>query len=98
MMPKKKEDQSMDNLVLLRKGNKIPTEGDIKTTCGVETEENTIQRLPQLMSHPIYSYKTQTLLLMPTSRCSMELDIAVTWETLLVHHKYRGEHSQPALN
>ena len=25
------------------------------------------------------------------------MDIAVTWEALLVHDKYRGGHSQPAI-
>ena len=27
----------------------------------------------------------------------MEPDIAITWEVLLVHDKYRGGHSQPAI-
>ena len=34
---------------------------------------------------------------MPTSTCRLEPDIAVTWEVLLVHAKYRGGHSQPAI-
>ena len=69
MMSKKKEEQSMDTLVLLRRGDKIPTEEDAETKCGAETEEKTIQRLPHLGIHPIYSYKTQTLLSLPTSAC-----------------------------
>jgi hypothetical protein len=36
----KKEDQSVDASVLLRRGNKIVTEGNTETTYGVETEEN----------------------------------------------------------
>ena len=69
MMPKKEEEQSMDTLVLLRRENKIPTEGDTETKCGSETEGKTIQRLPHPEIHPIYSYKTQTLFWMPTSAC-----------------------------
>jgi hypothetical protein len=45
MKLKKKEDQSVDTSILLRKGNKIPMEG-ILTMCGAETEGMTIQRLP----------------------------------------------------
>ena len=57
----------MDILVLLRRGNKIPTEGETETNCGAETEGKTIQRLPHLVViHPIDSHKTQTLLSMPT--------------------------------
>ena len=47
-MPKKKEKQSMDTLVLLRRRNKIPTKGDTETKCGTETEGKTIQGLPHL--------------------------------------------------
>jgi hypothetical protein len=43
---KKKEDQSVDTLILLRKGNKIPMEEVIDTKFGVEIEGMTIQRLP----------------------------------------------------
>ena len=84
-------------LVLLRRRNKIPTEGDTETKCGAESEGKTILRLPHLVIHPIYSYKIQTLLSMPTSTCLLALDIAVTQEPLLVHDKYRGGHSQPAI-
>ena len=69
MMPKKKEEQSLDTLVLFRRGNKIPTKGDTETNGGAESEGKTIQRLPHLVIHPMYSYKTQTLLSMPTSAC-----------------------------
>ena len=95
MKLKKKEGQNMDTLILLGMANKIPTEGDKK--CGAESEGKTIQRLPHLGIHPIYSYKTQTLSWMPTSACWPEQDIAVTWEALLVHDKYRGGHCQPAI-
>ena len=55
--------------VLLRRGNKIPIGGDTETKCGAESERKTIQRLPHLVIHPIYNYKTQTLLWMLTSAC-----------------------------
>jgi hypothetical protein len=37
---KKKEDQIVDTLIFLRKGNKIPMEGVTATKCGAETEKN----------------------------------------------------------
>jgi hypothetical protein len=39
MKLKKKGDQSMDTLVLLRSGNKIPVGGVAETKHGAETEE-----------------------------------------------------------
>ena len=69
MKLKKKEDQSVDTLILLRRGNKIPMEGVTETKCGAETEGMTIQRLPHLGIHPINNHQTQTLLQMPTSAC-----------------------------
>jgi hypothetical protein len=41
-MKLKKEDQSVDISILLRRGNKIPMEGVTETKCGVETEGITI--------------------------------------------------------
>ena len=58
MKLKKKEDQSVDTSILLRRGNKIPMEGDTETKCGAETEGKAIQRLPHLGILPIYSYQT----------------------------------------
>jgi hypothetical protein len=52
MKLKKKEDQSVDTSVLLRRGNKTPMEGVTETKCGAETEGMTIQRLPHLGIHP----------------------------------------------
>jgi hypothetical protein len=46
MKLKKKEDHSVDPLILLRRGNKIPMEGVTETNCGAETEGMTIQRSP----------------------------------------------------
>ena len=59
MKLKKKEDQSVDTLFLLRRGNKIPMEGVTETKFGVETEGRIIQRLPHPGIHPIKNHKTQ---------------------------------------
>jgi hypothetical protein len=66
---KKKEDQSLDTLFLLRRGNKIPMEGVTETKFRAEIEGMTIQRLPHLGIHPINNHQTQTLLQMPTRFC-----------------------------
>ena len=65
-MKLKKEDQSVDSSVLLRRGNKTPMEGVTEKKYVVETKEMTIQRLTHLGIHPIYSHHPQTLLWMPT--------------------------------
>jgi hypothetical protein len=51
MKPKKKEDQSVDTSVLLRRGNKILTGGNMDIKCGRETEGKAIQRLPHKPRH-----------------------------------------------
>jgi hypothetical protein len=56
MKLKKKEDESMDSSVLLRRENKIPMGGDTEAKCGAETEAKTIQSLPHLGIHPIYNH------------------------------------------
>jgi hypothetical protein len=65
----KKEDHTVDNSVLLRRGNKIPTGRNTETKFWAEAEGKAIQRLSHLGIHPIYSYQTQTLLWMSTSAC-----------------------------
>jgi hypothetical protein len=65
MKLKKKEDQSVTILVLLRRGNKISMEGVAETKCEAATEGMTTQRLPHLGIHPINNHQTQTLLWMP---------------------------------
>ena len=59
MIFKKKEEQSMDTLVSLRRGNKIPTEADTETKYGAGFEGKTLQRLSHLGVHPIYRYQTR---------------------------------------
>jgi hypothetical protein len=43
MKLKKKKDQIVHTLILLRRGNKIPMEGVTQTKCGTDTEGMTIQ-------------------------------------------------------
>jgi hypothetical protein len=52
MKLKKKEDQSVDAFVLLRKGNKILMGANTETKYSEETEGKAIQRLPHLGSIP----------------------------------------------
>jgi hypothetical protein len=66
---KKKEGQSLDTPIFLRRGNKILKGGNTETKCGTETEGKTIQILLHLGIYPIYSHQTQTLLWMPGSAC-----------------------------
>jgi hypothetical protein len=66
---KKKEEQSVDTLILLRRENKITMEGITETKYGAETEGLTIQRLPYLGIYPKYNHQTQTVLWMPASVC-----------------------------
>jgi hypothetical protein len=65
MKLKKKEDQSVDTLFLLRIGNKIPMYRVTKTKFRTEMEGRTIQRLPYQGIHPINNHQTQTLLHIP---------------------------------
>jgi hypothetical protein len=69
MKLKKKKDQSVDTLILLRRGNKIPMEGVTETKFVAETEGMTMQRLPHLGIHPKNNHQTQTLLQMPKIFC-----------------------------
>jgi len=49
----KKEDQSVDASVLLRRVNKILTRGNTGTKSGAETEGKATQILPHLETDPI---------------------------------------------
>ena len=51
---KKKEDQSVDTVVLLRMGNKIPMEGVTGTKFRAEMNGRTIQRLPHPGIHILF--------------------------------------------
>jgi hypothetical protein len=69
MKLKKKEDQGVDTLFLLRKGNKIPMDAVTETKFRAETEGRTIQSLTHLWIHPINNHQTQTLLHVPERFC-----------------------------
>jgi hypothetical protein len=69
MKLKKKDDQSVNVLVLLIRDNKLLTGANIEKNCGAETEGKAIQRLPHLRIYPTYSLQTQTLLWIPKSSC-----------------------------
>jgi hypothetical protein len=58
MKLKKKEVQSVDVSVFLRRENKILKGENMETKCGAETEGKAIHRLPHLGSHAIYSHQT----------------------------------------
>jgi hypothetical protein len=68
-MKLKKEGQSLDNSIFLRRGIEIPKGGHTETKCGGETAGKAIQRLPHLGIHPIHSYQTQILLWIPKCSC-----------------------------
>jgi hypothetical protein len=51
MKLKKKEDRSVDTMVLLRRGNKTLMGEDTETKCRVEPEGKVIQRLPHHHHH-----------------------------------------------
>jgi hypothetical protein len=67
MKPKEKEEQNVDTSVFLRHVNKLLTGGNMETKCGAESERKTIQRLPNLGTHPINNHQTRKLLWMPGS-------------------------------
>jgi hypothetical protein len=57
MKLRKKEDQSIDTLFLLRMGNKIHMEGVTEPTFAAKLEGKTIQRLPHPGIHPILDHQ-----------------------------------------
>jgi hypothetical protein len=91
MKLKKKEDQNVDTLLILRMGNKIHMEVVTETKFGAETEGRSIQRQPHLRIHPINCYQTQTLLHMPARLCRQDFDIAVSFEAMPVSGKYKSQ-------
>jgi hypothetical protein len=60
MKLKKKEDQSVEASVLLRRGNKIIMGAKMETKCRAGSEGKAIQRLPHLGIHPVYSHQNPT--------------------------------------
>jgi hypothetical protein len=70
MKLKKKEDQSVDTLFLLRMGNKIPMEGVTETKFRAQTEGMTFQILPHQGSIPETNIK-------PRLYCGCQQELAV---------------------
>jgi hypothetical protein len=66
---KKKENQSVDPSILLRRGNKIPMGGITKTKFRAETKGMTIWRLLYLGIHPINNHQSKTLWQIPIRAC-----------------------------
>jgi hypothetical protein len=56
MKLKKKEDQSFNTLIHLRRGNKIPMEAVTETKFRADTEEIIIYRLSHLVMHHINNH------------------------------------------
>jgi hypothetical protein len=69
MKLKKKEDQSVDTMILLRRWNNILMEGITETKFEAETEGMTIQRLPHLVIHHINNHQNQKVLWVLTRAC-----------------------------
>ena len=86
---KKKEDQSMNILVLFGRRNKTAMGGDIETKCGAETEGKAIQRLPYLGIHPINCHQNPTLLWMTRSAYQKEHVMVVSGGALSEPYTYR---------
>jgi len=53
MKLKKKQDQSVEASILLKRGNKVLKGGNKETKFGAETEGKAIQRLPHLGIHSV---------------------------------------------
>ena len=73
------------------------SKGNTGTKCTAEIEGKAIQRLPHLGIHPICSYQTHSLLLMPRSACWQEPDMDVSWKALPETYQYRYGCLQPTI-
>jgi hypothetical protein len=78
MKLEKKEDQSVNTSIFLRRANKIPMGGVTETKFRAEIEGVTIQKLPHLGIHFINNHQNQPVLHMPTRACLQKPDIAVS--------------------
>jgi hypothetical protein len=58
---RRKEGPTVDTLILLRMGNKIPIEGVTEIKFRAQTEGMTIQRLPYLRIQVIKIHQSQTI-------------------------------------
>jgi len=86
---KKKEEQNVDCLILLRMENKTLMGGNTGEKTGTESEGKAMQRPPYLGNFRTYSHQTQSLLLMPSSTCGKDPDMRVSWEALPERYWYK---------
>jgi hypothetical protein len=78
MKLKKKENQTVDTSVLLRRGNKILIKVNMETKCGTEIKGTAIQRLPQPGDPSHIQSPNPDLFQMPRSACLQEPDIVAS--------------------
>ena len=88
MKLKKKENQSVSTLFLLRMGDKIPMELERQSS---ELRWKEGQRLPHPGIHPIYNHQTPTLLHMPERFCCQDPDIASVVQLCLCLANTKGD-------
>ena len=69
MKLKEKENQSVDASLLLRRGNKILTWGNMEPKCGAETEGKAIQRLSHLGLHPVCIQSSNSDTVVDAKKC-----------------------------
>ena len=89
MKLKKKEDQSMDISILLRRGSKYPWEEIQRQSVEQRLKERPSRDCPTWVSNPIVTKPRHYC------GCQQMPDIAVSWEVLPVPNKYRGGCCQP---
>ena len=94
---KKKEDQNVYTLFLLRMGNEIPMKEVTETKFGAKMKGWTIQRLSHPGIYPIISHQMQTLWHTPARFCGKDPDIAVSCEAMPGPSKHRSGCSQSAI-
>jgi hypothetical protein len=85
----KKEEQSVDTLILLRRGKQNTHGRSYRDKVWSRDWRNDYPEIIHLGIHPIYSNQTQILLWMPRCACWQETDIAVSWDALPQLDKYR---------
>jgi len=71
MKHKKKDDHSVDALVLLKRENKNIHRGDIETKFGAEPEGMAIRSLPYLGIQPIYIHPTNSDNIVEAKKCML---------------------------
>ena len=97
MKLKRKEDQSVGALVLLRMSNKILMGPNIERQSVEQRLKERPYRYYSTWGSTPYSHQMQTLLGMPRSACWQEPNIAVSWKSLPEPDIYKGGCSQSTI-